>query len=83
MNYKKHLAQSQTTYLEHAKWAIVAGFQLLLAALASFVHAIYPGWFTGTSAKTVIRLYHQRLADHPNKDYIDYIEQQKSQAKSG
>lgn len=78
---KKHLDLSQVSYWQHAGWAIVAGAQLILAGLASFVHAIYPGWFTGTSAKTVIRLYHQRLIGHPNKEYQDYIEQQSKETR--
>jgi hypothetical protein len=76
LSYQKHLEKSKTTYVEHAKWALVAGGSLLLASLASFIHAVYPGWFTGTSARTVIRLYHQRLSNHPNPEYQDYIKQQ-------
>ena len=31
--------------------------------------------FPGTAAKTVIDLYHERLVDHPNKDYEEYIKE--------
>lgn len=73
----KHLQNSETTYNEHAKWAIGASIKLIWAGVASFLHAIHPSLFPGTAAKTVIDLYYQRLHNHPNPDYKAYIAQQK------
>jgi hypothetical protein len=72
---KTHLEKSNETYTSHLLWAILAGFKLIWSGIASIVHGIVPGIFTGTAAKTVIDLYHQRLVDHPNKEYQDYIKQ--------
>lgn len=69
----KHLEKSQETYVSHGKFAFRAGFKLLKAGLASFIHALIPGYFPGTAAKTVIDLYHERLVNHPNTDYKEYI----------
>lgn len=74
---KQHLKKSKEDYSSHAKWAVLAGFKLIIAGLASLVHALIPGYFQGTAAKTVIDLYHKRLVNHPNKEYQDYINSKK------
>ena len=56
-------------------WAFMAGLRLVWAGIASVIHGIFPNFFPGTAAKTVIDLYHERLVDHPNKDYEDYIKE--------
>lgn len=71
----QHLRDSNTTYWQHAGWALVAGLRLIWAGVASLLHAIHPSLFPGTAARTVIDLYHERLKDHPNRDYQDYIQQ--------
>jgi hypothetical protein len=71
--FREHLEKSKETYLSHLLFAILAGFKLLVAALASFIHGFFPNLFPGTAAKTVIDLYHKRLVNHPNKDYQTYI----------
>jgi hypothetical protein len=72
-NSREHLVKSKIGYIPHAAWAWTAGFKLIWAGIASLLHGIVPAWFPGTSAKTVIDLYHQRLIDHPNSDYQQYI----------
>jgi hypothetical protein len=66
---KKHLEESQCSYLEHFKFAIYAGILLLIASIASFIHAVVPAFFKGTAAHTVIKLYKTRLENHPNPLY--------------
>ena len=70
---KKHLEDSQCTYLEHFKFAIYAWFLLLLAAMASLIHAFIPAIFKGASAYIVIKLYKERLENHPNSTYQNWI----------
>jgi hypothetical protein len=70
---KKHLRESRTTYLEHLKFAIYAGVLLFIAAISSFIHSIIPAFFKGTAAFIVIKLYKQRLENHPNQIYQGYI----------
>jgi hypothetical protein len=71
---KKHLSESNISYFDHMTFAIYAGFRLLLAGISSIIHSIIPSLFSGTAAKTVIDLYFERLQDHPNKNYKEYIE---------
>ena len=68
-NCKKHLEESQCSYLEHFKFAIYAGTLLLIASIASFIHAFIPAFFKGTAAYIVIKLYKTRLKNHPNPLY--------------
>lgn len=70
-----HLVESQVTYSQHCRWALVAGARLVWAGVASILHAVYPGWFPATAARTVISLYHARLQHHPNPEYQEYIKQ--------
>lgn len=72
--FKDHLTKSKVTYLEHSTFAFYAGLKLLWAAIASFIHGLFPNLFPGTAAKTIIDLYHKRLVNHPNKEYQNYID---------
>lgn len=69
----EHLKNSNISYFEHTKFALGAGIRLIWAGVASLLHAIHPSLFPGTAAKTVIDLYHNRLYNHPNSDYQEYI----------
>lgn len=47
----KHLLSRNTRYIPHFTFAFGAGVVLLLAGLASIVHAVYPDLFTGYSER--------------------------------
>lgn len=68
-----HLDASKETYTSHLLWASYAGVKMIVVGVSSIIHGIVPAFFTGTAAKMVIDFYHQRLVDHPNKEYADYI----------
>jgi len=52
------------SYTNHFRFALGAGCVLLLAGLASIIHAIIPCWLTGYSERKVIAL--ARLARQRN-----------------
>lgn len=66
---KHHLENSQCSYIEHLKFAIYASLLLVYAGIASLIHAFIPALFKGTAAFIVIKLYNQRLKNHPNPMY--------------
>lgn len=68
-----HLDASKETYTNHLLWASYAGVKMIVVGVSSIIHGIVPAFFTGTAAKMVIDFYHQRLINHPNKEYTDYI----------
>jgi len=68
-----HLDASKETYTSHLLWASYAGIKMIVVGVSSIVHGIVPAFFQGTAAKMVIDFYHQRLVNHPNKVYADYI----------
>lgn len=70
----QHLRDSNTTYIDHFVFAMYAGALLLYAAFASVVHAIFPFLFKGTAAYIVIKLYKQRLVNHPNPVYRAWVQ---------
>ena len=65
----QHLDDSDVTYREHWRFAVYASFRLAYASCASMCHAFLPALFPATAARTVIELYNERLADHPNPEY--------------
>lgn len=75
----QHLVDSKTNYASHCIWAFSAGIRLILAGLASLLHALHPSLFSEVAAKTVIKLYYTRLHNHPNRQYQLYIEQIKQE----
>ena len=68
-----HLDASKETHSTHLIWASYAGVKMIVVGVSSIIHGIVPAFFTGTAAKMVIDFYHQRLINHPNKEYTDYI----------
>lgn len=77
-----HLKDSKTTYFEHLKFAIYAGILLLYASIASLIHAIFPFLFKGTAACVVVKLYKQRLENHPNPVYQEWVQNGTDYTKS-
>lgn len=74
MNFlTQHLKDSQISYIAHLKFALYASGQLLFAAIASFIHGVFPFMFKGSAAWVVIKLYNQRLVNHPNQKYQQWI----------
>lgn len=72
----RHLEESKITYWRHLIFAVIAGVRLIIAGVASLIHAFIPQWFPGVAAFTVIDLYKQRLEDHPNPDYQKMIKEE-------
>jgi len=79
---RQHLTESKTTYFEHFKFAIYASLQLLYASFASLVHAFIPSLFKGSAALVVIKLYTQRLLNHPNTVYQTWIKEENDRNQS-
>lgn len=79
---KQHLDDSQCSYIEHFKFAIVASGRLLWAAIASLIHAFVPSIFKGSAALVVIDLYKNRLENHPNSTYQDWIKNGTNKSRS-
>lgn len=69
----QHLQDSNVTYLKHLKFAVYAAILLCIASVASIIHAFFPFLFKGTSAYIVIKLYKERLEDHPNPVYKEWV----------
>ena len=75
--FDQHLNKSKVTYLEHLRWAILAGVRLIYSGVASIIHGICPSLFDGVAPKTVIDIYHSHLENHPNQDYKEMIDKAK------
>lgn len=73
--FDKHLDNSKVTYIEHLRWAVVAGLRLIYSGVASIIHGIFPTLFDGVAPKTVIDIYHSHLVNHPNRDYKEMIKE--------
>jgi hypothetical protein len=70
---KEHLEDSGKTYRQHFSGAYYYGFRLIIAAIASFIHGIFPFLLRGTAALTIIDAYYDELHNHKNSEYQKYI----------
>lgn len=61
--FEKHLNEAGKSYFEHFKFALVAGFILIYAGIASIIHAFIPTLFPFTSQKIVKKLTERSLGD--------------------
>ena len=59
--FKKHLNEAGKSYLEHFKFAFIAGFILIYAGITSIIHALIPSLFPFTSQKIVKKLLDRSL----------------------
>jgi hypothetical protein len=53
---KQHLQQRNLSYREHFSFASRAGLILILAGIASIVHAVFPNVFTSYSERKTTEL---------------------------
>lgn len=74
--FTEHPRSLGMSWAGHAAGAVRIGAQLIGAGLACMVHAIVPGWFTGTAGRTVTSMYEhmtQRRAGAANpNDWPEY-----------
>jgi len=71
---KEHLKESSMTYIYHLKHGLVNGVRLLLGALASFIHSIFPPLFPRYSIMTILTLYHEiKKRQHIQKIERNYL----------
>lgn len=75
--FDEHLKTSKVTYLQHLKWALLAGVRLIYAGVTSIIHGFIPSLFNGSAPKQVIDIYHNHLEDHPNPQYKEMINKAK------
>jgi hypothetical protein len=61
---KEHLVESEWTYWEHLRHSFVQSNRLLVVALKSYIHGIFPSVFKADSPKTIIRIYHEIMRIH-------------------
>ena len=54
--FTEHPRSLGMTWAGHAAGAIRIGLELLVAAVACFIHAIVPGWFTETAGRKIVAL---------------------------
>jgi len=77
--FRKHLDASNTTYIPHLVWAVIAGVRLIYAGITSIIHGVAPALFDSVAPKQVIDIYHNHLEDHPNPSYKQMINNAKEQ----
>jgi hypothetical protein len=70
---KEHLKKSCIDYVDHLKWAVSSGVQLIGLGLASIVHGFVPSLFEATAGKAIIRIFYRQLYNHPNPEYRQLI----------
>lgn len=72
---KQHLEETGWTYREHLLHSVHQSNTLIILALKSYIHGIFPCWYKADGPKTIIKMYHQIMKIHHiwkmNKDMKD------------
>ena len=53
----EHLKKANETYIQHMGFALMISFQLLIAAIMAFIHALIPFIFTTGASDKIRKLY--------------------------
>lgn len=56
---KEHLRETEWSYWYHLSHSVKQSNRLIVTALKSYIHGIFPCWFKSDGPKTVIRMYHE------------------------
>lgn len=56
---KQHLRETGWSYWYHLSHSIKQSNRLIVTAIKSYIHGIFPCWFKADGPKTVIRMYHE------------------------
>ena len=68
---QRHLTETGMGYNEHRRRAWRIGGALLTAGAACVIHGLFPGRFTDTATRTIVRLNDELKAGHgPNTEPV-------------
>lgn len=56
---RAHLSEAEMGYWSHLTHAFHQSNRLILVALKSYIHGVFPLWFKSDGPKTIIRMYHE------------------------
>jgi hypothetical protein len=56
---KEHLAEAEKTYWAHLKHAFRQSNKLIVAAIKSYIHGIFPNLYKADGPLTVIKIYRE------------------------
>ena len=56
---KAHLDEANMAYWPHLTHAFHQSNRLIVVAIKSYVHGVFPLWFKADGPKTIIRMYHE------------------------
>ena len=68
---KAHLKAANKSYFSHTKFAIVAGFDLILTGIISIIHGIIPTLFPFYAEKKINKYYEKILELKRNRTNIN------------
>jgi hypothetical protein len=66
--FTDHPESINETYVEHLQFAGMFGFRMILAGLASLVHAVFPFLFEKTASQMISKMY-QRMNNRVCDDH--------------
>lgn len=59
MGIKEHLEEAEKTYWDHLKHAFRQSNRLIIAAIKSYIHGIFPNLYTADAPIIVINIYRE------------------------
>jgi hypothetical protein len=58
---KQHLEETEWSYKVHLLHSIKQSNKLIIAALKSYIHGVFPCWYKADGPITIIKMYHSIL----------------------
>lgn len=56
---KEHLEETEWSYLQHLAHSIKQSNRLIVVAVKSYIHGIFPLWYKADGPITIFKMYHE------------------------
>lgn len=56
---KEHLEETEWGYWKHLKHSVHQSNKLIVCAIKSYIHGIFPCWYKADGPITIFKMYHQ------------------------
>jgi len=68
---KRHLEETKWSYFYHLKHSFKQSNRLIVAAIKSYIHGIFPCWYISDGPKTVVKIYNEIKRMKHHEDLIN------------
>lgn len=56
---KEHLEETEWSYIQHLMHSVKQSNRLIVVAIKSYIHGLFPFWFRADGPITIFKMYHE------------------------